>query len=582
MSPEELDKELEGLWAKVGAGSEPGIPPQTFTPIGMTQEFSLETIALLKRQHHEATRRWTEILESKERQLATLKNRLEAVEAERNQLEASARDQDARYFGRHLEVQAELEAGLKGLEAERQSQARELASHEAILKATRERLAAETARFKKETESWLKREERYLLDLKELQADAARYQQEAGRSAEMARSQSDGIKDAKSSLENALSELTRERETREDAEKERIKAMKKVAEVESHIAELSKIWDEERAQWRELWDRERSTWETQRTEFSSWEENLRKEREAWQAELKSQEKNHIDFVAKVNETLRNSSETGEKLSRTLKLLLGLEQVVSTGERQGRRLPWRWLTAAALAAALAFPIWKQMDKPRLRVITRTVMDLQNPTAMAFDGALLAVAEYDGRILAYDPADPRRLVRQSKVAGLGAYRPQSLAFGREQLWSADSAQARLVRHKASDPAQILASRSSPGAAPTAVAFDGQFLWSFDAAAGALYRHGVDESDSKAFSLGGALVPTAMAWIKGRLWVYDSKISGLAAFDFKEGLFSERWRVELPDPILGLVAVPGGDGKRGSRELWVLAAPPSEKPALIRYGY
>lgn len=580
MQPEDLDKEIDRLWAKVGSYSDAPAPGVSFEPDGLTsREITLDTIALLKRQHRAQELAWTQMLETKERSLQVHKARVQSLENELSQLRAQLKSGDDRVMSEVLEVKAKLETGARVLEEERAKSAEEERALRSILEATRARLAAEDSRWRRNQEQWEKREQQYLMDIAELQRTAARYQEQAGNAEKESHRLTDDIKEAKNALEKTLAELLQERQARVETEKERAAARKKVDEVERHFEELTKLWEEERAQWRELWDRERSTWETQRGEFSAWEENLRKEREAWHAELQAKEKNQLNFVEKVNSTLRESAETSTKLASMLKILQGLG-LIKPGEKEGENKSilrhWKWAAAFCVLAAAAFPAWDYYSTPHLKLLSTQAIALDNATAMAFDGTLMWVSDWGGKLEAYDPEETSKPQRSVTPAKVSPYHPSALAFGGAYMWSLDSAQARILRHNSGTPEQVLFQRAAPGPAPTALAFDGEAVWSYDAANKAFYRHGKDEGEVKAFAVAQDMVPTAMVWLGGRLWVFDSKGRRLMIFALKDTGLVFKSEVKLGEAVVGMAA--SGD------KLWVLAGPGTARSggALLKFGY
>jgi len=582
--PEELGKEIERLWAKVGSASaqawEPFSPAAAVEPV-TGREVAWETMALLKRQHRHETRYWAEVLEAKERAARGAQERLAFLELEVSRLREKTKSDESRFMVDGLDTHAKAEAALNALQEERARHERELNSLRALLEQTRERMSVEEARVRQERERWDKKEQQHLFELKDLQTLAARRESEVGQSGDKIRGLSDNLKEAKNALEKTLSELLRERQVREESETEREKALKKVDEVQKHFEELSKIWEEERAQWRELWDRERSTWETQRGEFSSWEDKLRKERETWLAEVKAKEQDQAVFSEQISRSLKESSEATSRMSSLMREL----SARARGSFWAAAPAWtRWTALAAVViAAAAFPMWRYRTTLHFKPIISQAVDLANPTSLADDGALLWIAEWNGKLLAFDPRRPDAPVRSVTTAPGGPYRPVAIAFGGGNLWALDAAQARIIRYKADQPDQVLSSRPSPGPAPTALAYDGRSLWSFDAANKALYRHDEDDGSYKSFALGQDVIATAMAWVDGKLWVVDVKTRQLLVFDFKEGRFEFRARYALGDSLIGVAsarAVAAGGGRR----LWALSGPTADRSgdALIEYGY
>lgn len=579
-SPDELGKEIDQLWSRVsaptpiGPSEMPSITPALVDAPSASQEAAWEAMSLLKRQHRHQTSYWGEVLEAKERALTASRERQARLELEVNALRERLRGQEQVLYKEGVELQARLQAAVAALQQERERAAEEQAGLRMILEQTRERMAAEAARARQERSGWEKKEQQYLLDLRELQAMAARLRDEGSQAVTERGRLSESLKEAKNALEKTLAELLRERQLRDETEKERSQALKKVDELQRHFEELSKIWEEERAQWRELWDRERSTWETQRAEFSTWEENLRKERQAWHAQLESKEQDQLRFTEQLTRTLRESSEATTKMSAMMRSAADAPK--AAGVRVGGRAAKAAALAAVLAAGAAFA-WRWASTYHFKQGLARPLAAATPTSLAYDGTLLWSAEWDGRLVAVDPKEPRTAVRTTAPQPGGPFRPVALAAGGDALWSLDAAQARVVRHKAGDPSQLLAVRPSPGPAPTALAFDGEALWSYDAANRLLYRHGADEAAFRSFALDADVVATALAWVGRELWVYDAKTRGLHVFAFEDETFKPRGRYDLGLPVVGLAAGPRG-------KLWVVAAPGGDRSSttLVEFSY
>lgn len=584
LPPEDLSREIDRLWAKVSSAS--AEMPEVFAPppaqgTSGAEAVAWETVALLKRQQQDESRYWAELLEARERSLRALREREAALVRETAALRAALEAGQERLLSEGLEAQHKVQAAAQALQEERRRHEEEEGALKALLEQTRERLASETMRQRREREEWQKRQEQLLKDVQDLQAAAERYQEESQRAGGETQRLSQSLREAKNALEKTLAELLRERQIRAQADQERENALKKVDEVQKRFTELSRLWEEERAQWRELWDRERSSWETQRTEIAQWESKLRQEREAWHAEMKAKEESQAQHAAQMSRSLRESAELSTKMAALLKTASGKPP-----------LPARpWLSARAkrafLAGVLVFvaaaSAWRYCSRYHFKAEVAHATAFFNPTALAYDGSLLWVAEWDGRVSAVDPADPKILVRQARVSGQGAYRPVSLAFGGEALWSVDAAQARILRHKAGDPARVLAVRASPGPAPTAIAFDGRALWSYDSVNKSFYRHGADEGSFKAFPADPQLVCSAMAWVAGELWVYDARGKSLVVYSFAEETLA--WRASYPwsEAALALASAQGPLGT-GPRRLWMLAGPGPSRAgyAIVPYAY
>ncbi|MDD5656180.1 MAG: hypothetical protein PHF00_02885, partial [Elusimicrobia bacterium] len=599
LSPDELRKEISRLWEKVGTSATvplEDVPPAGASPLAASGELAWETVAMLKSQYRRQERRWAEVLEAREAALRALKARQEALDAEAASLRSRLRTDDQRVMTEVLDAGARLEAAGQALEEERRARQDESRELKALLDAAREAAAAEGARWREEERRWQKKEQRYLLDLQELQALAGRRQEETARADDAAGRLSGSLQEAKSALEKTLAELLQERRVRQETEAERAKAVQKISEVEKHFEELSRIWEEERSQWRELWDRERAAWEGQRLEFSAWEENLRKEREAWHSDISAKDQAQVKFAEQLTRNLRDTSATSEKLAAVMSRLADVERrppvvVAREAPAPGRRrrpvLAWA-AAAALLLAAAAWPLWRLGSAWTVLPLSSRAVPLGNPTAMAWDGELLWIADWNGALEAFDAAEPGAARRSLKVLLPGSepgraepYRPLALAAGREIFYSLDAAKARIVRHRPDDPAAILYTKPAPGPAPTALAWDGKALWSYDAVNKSLYRHGSDEADAKPYALAADVVPTAMAWVGSRLWIYDSRGRRVLAFDFAQGAFAPAADFAVGEGVVGLAAT-GPFSRPRTAEVSVLLGPTAQRPgfALARW--
>ena len=459
------------------------------------------------------------------------------------------------------------------------------------LEESKARITAEAARAREAEARFTRRETQNLIDLKDIQSSAERRQQEASQADQAVGALKGSLAEAKNALEKTLSELLLERHERVRVEDERARALKKTDEVERHFTDLQKLWEEERAQWRELWDRERSTWEAQRQELAQWEETLRREREAWHSELQEKEKSHLTFTDSLTGKIRETTVAAEQVANRMRQIESREErdravSAQANVEAGRTTTLRArrvragalaLAAAALVAA-AFPAWRWAAEWRYEAEATAPVAALNPTALAFDGALLWVADWAGRLSAVDPADPRRAVREVAVPAGGLFRPTALSFGDGRMWTLDAARARLIRAQAAHPETVLAAIPSPGPAPTALAFDGSALWSYDAANRALYRHAADEATNQAYPIEEDVVPNALAWVDGRLWMHDTKSRRIMIYAFENGRFALKENHPSPDAAtVGFVVLPSESGRR----VWALVGPSAERSqsALVR---
>ena len=315
MPPEDLSREIERLWTRLGTVSDLASPPPV-APQAAGAELVWETVAMLKTQHRRREAALNEAIAAKEESLKLWRARAEAIQGETAELRARVDANDGLVYAQHLDARQRLEGAARAIEQEREARR----ALEAALDESRERIAAEVARAREAEALWAKRETQNLIDLKDIQSSAERRLQEAAQADQAVSALKGSLAEAKNALEKTLAELLLERHERVRVEEERARALKKTDEVEAHFKDLQRLWEEERAQWRELWDRERSTWEAQRQEFAQWEETLRREREAWHGELQEKEKSHLIFTDsladKLRETTAAASLVAERMRRS--------------------------------------------------------------------------------------------------------------------------------------------------------------------------------------------------------------------------------------------------------------------------
>jgi hypothetical protein len=597
-TPDDLSREIDRLWARVGSVSAEPSSASTISataPTGATigAEAAWETVALLKRQQRQRESSWQQTMEARDEALRALRARLETAETELGRLRVRSEGEDERTLVGALDAQRQIETAQKALALAESRHAEERRTLADAMQSLRERIAAETARARTAEQRWQAREQQYLLDLKEFQGLVARRDQDAGAAEKDVRARDASLAEAKNALQKTLAELLLERKERERAHGEREAAVKKVDELRAHVDELSRIWEEERAQWRELWDRERSTWETQRGELAHWEENLRREREAWHAELQVKEKTHLELTEDLSGKIRETSLNAEKMSELISSFdqksaddsaraedATILRAARARVRSERRR--RWALAAVLvlaAAAAAPPAWRAATVWRFTSESAAPSPTVNPTGLAYDGTSLWVSDWGGRLIAVDPADPRRVLLQAAPQPGGPYHPTAIAAGGGSLWTLDAAQARLLRHSSSAPDKILAARPSPGPAPTALAFDGETVWSYDAVTRALTRHGGDDAPVQTYALPDEVVPNAMTWADGRLWIYDSKARLLLVYEIANGKLTRTASEPAPEPgVIGLAAA----GAPNDRRVYVLVGPSGARGAAEIVSY
>lgn len=586
LPPEDLSREIERLWTRLGSTSAEAAPSAS-APSAAGAELAWETVAMLKTQQRRREAALSEAIAAKEESLKLWRTRAEALQSETDELRTRAEGSDELVYAQLLDAQQRLESAARALEHERE----ERRLLQASLEESRARITAEVERAREAEARWAKRETQSLIDLKDVQTSAERRQQEAAQADQNVSALKGSLSEAKNALEKTLAELLLERHERARIEEERERAVKKTDEVERHFNELQKLWEEERAQWRELWDRERSTWEAQRQELAQWEETLRREREAWHSELQEKEKSHLTFTDSLTGKIRETTvaaeqvasrmrqiESREERDRAVSAQAGVEAGRAASVRARRLRGAAMALAGALLIAAAVPAWRWGAEWRFEPEATAPVAALNPTALAFDGTLLWVADWGGRISALDPADPRRPVREIAVPSGGLFRPVALAFGDGRMWTLDSARARLLRSLAARPESVVSAIASPGPAPTALAFDGASLWSYDAANRALYRHASDEATYQSFPIEDDVVPNALAWVDGRLWMHDTKARRIMIYALENGRFALKEDHPSPDAAtIGFAVLPGAGGRR----VWALVGPSAQRaqPALLR---
>lgn len=585
MPPDDLTREIERLWSRLGPGAD---APSGFTPPAGAlagAEVAWETVGLLKRQQREREATWGQAFDAKEQALRVFRERCAALEAEVAELRGRLEGDEERVLAELLDARSRLEGAAKALEQQRRRHDEERGALESALEEARKRAEEEAARARESERKREAREAQHLLDLQEFQSLADRRRADATKAEEAAAALKAGLSEAKNALEKTLAELLLERRAREDSEGERARALKRVEELQGRFGELEKVWEEERAQWRELWDRERSTWETQRQELAQWEERLRREREAWHAELRSKEKSHLAFTDDLTKRLRDTTRAAETVDERLRRLDERADAErrAAGEAATRserlREAGRGFAVAVAAAGVLLGAWTWSRAWRWSAESMAPVAAANPSAMGYDGNLLWIADWSGGLGAVDPADPRRAASSFLPPAGGPYRPTAVAFGAGVMWTLDAAQARVLRHPAGRPDKVLVSRPSPGPAPTALAFDGASLWSYDAANRSFYQHGEDEGSTKAFPLEGDAVPNAMTWRGARLWVHDSKSGALLVLALKDGRLVPVDAV--PSPAGGVLGLAFASAPGRSASLYLLAGPSAERssPSLLK---
>ena len=265
--PEELGKEIDRLWAKVSAssleGAEAFAPSPVFEPAGATG-VAWEAVEILKRQRRKESRAWAEMMEAREGAIGSLKERQALLEAELRDLRRKAETNESWVVQKTLEAGEQVDAVFAEREAERRRFQEEAGALEALLEKSQERIAALEESLQAREAQWAERARRQMDDAARLQDFAESRRRESLQAAEEAKRASETVREARNALEKTLAELLRERRSREESEKERDRAAKRVGELEAHLQELSRIWEEERRQWGQLWERGKEAKEAER------------------------------------------------------------------------------------------------------------------------------------------------------------------------------------------------------------------------------------------------------------------------------------------------------------------------------
>lgn len=565
--PEEGPGPLPGLGVPEGFPSGGFLEPQAPAappPEGLSA--SWEATLLLRRRQKKEMADLSALLGAREEALRSSRSRQRELEAMLRDARLEARTAESQSLASAIETQARLESAMKAFREERERLETEQAALKAMFEQSRRRLLSMESRFALEEKAWRDKEKEYADELSRLEERLAQTSDAARTKSEESDRLSAGLKDAKSALEKTLGELVREREGREEADRERLQALKKVDELERHVEELAKIWEEERREWRELWERERSSWQEKRQELSQFEERLKKTGEEAAAVLGGNQEAQMRFASTLAESLRQSAEASGKITRLL-FFLGGGALPESRLLMFKRLKKPLYAAAAAAVLSAAAAWAvhalRVFNFRLVSSTAVASELRNPTALGFDGELLWVSDWDGHFSAFDPKSPSLSVLFSEVRGMGPYHPAALAFGDGALWSLDAAQSRILKQGVSDPNRVASVEPAPGVAPSALAFGDGSLWVLDAASGVVNREAAS-GGWKPYALDAVRVPSIVLWSGGEFWAYDPKSKALSIFRLKGSSFELAQRHAFAEPVLGMAA--SASGKDGGR-LWIL---------------
>lgn len=602
MTPEEIQRELDSLWSKVTSGTPPVAPAMPLPISGeqyslhdapaITREVTLETLSLVKRQHRAEVTRLAHLLELKERSLAETMERLRLTAAELERLRRREERVDALTTQQAMAYSAELEAAQEAQKAAQARLAEEESRLRSIAEESRRRVASEETRWRALEADWAAREAEYLMRLRELEARAEKERESSASALGAEQRALSELGEAKGAIEASLGELLKERREREEAEKERGRALQRVKDVEERMNELQNLFTEERKAWQELWERERSAWEAKKQELSAWEARVHEEKESFHQKFGQLEEAETRHAQEMTEILRRSSDAGSRIADFMREAAAKAAEMTSLKApaaQGPVLPRidrRWLAVAAAAAlmfASAVPAWKAMHKLSFTLKSSHNLSAARTTAIAYDGDTLWVAEWEGGLLAFEAENPAEPIRREIVGVKGPYHPAALSSWAGKMYALDAAQARVLRFSVETPDKVESSWPTPGPAPAALAHDGQNLWSYDAATKVLYRHLGEgpEAQTESFRLDFDAVLTAIRWHKGELWAWDAKGKQVLVLKKKERSFDIAQAAPLPTGAQSLLLTYRADEKQVQRlELWVLATLPSGDPLLNKY--
>lgn len=608
MTPEDIQRELDRLWGKVTAGTPAPMPAAPLPPDpvqyslhdapSITREATMETLSLVKRQHRAETMRLAQLLELKERSLAETSERLRQTAAELERLRRRTEGQESVAMQQAVSFSAELEAAQKAREGLEARMAEEEARLRAAAEAARRQAASEAARWHALEADWNSREQEYLLRLRELEARAEKTREDAAASQGAEQRALAELSEAKKAVEASLAGLLQERREREEAEGGREKALQRVKDVEERMNQLQNLWTEERKQWQELWERERSGWEAKKQEMAAWEERVQKEKESFHQKFGELEERETKHASEMTEILRRSSDAGERIGDFMRQaaakaaeLARLNPPSDVPAAPKRRFDWRWAAAGAVALSLAaasVPAWRWMHRLEFGLLDSHTLDARRPTAIAFDGDNLWVAEWEGRLAPFDPESLEAAAKPVVVAQKDAYHPAGLSIWAGKMYTLDTAQGRILRHPQEDPAKVESAWPSPGPAPIALAHDGRNLWSYDAATKVLYRHlgEGDEAQTEQFKLDADVLPTAIRWHKDELWAWDAKGRQVLTLRQQGRSFEVVQSAPLPDVAASgvqsvLLTYRAGKDKVQELQLWALTTDPAGNPLLKKFS-
>ena len=109
LPPEDLSREIERLWTRLGTVSDLASPPPPVAPQAAGAELVWETVAMLKTQHRRREVALNEAIAAKEESLKLWRARAEAIQGETAELRARVDANDGLVYAQHLDARQRLE-----------------------------------------------------------------------------------------------------------------------------------------------------------------------------------------------------------------------------------------------------------------------------------------------------------------------------------------------------------------------------------------------------------------------------------------------------------------------------------------
>jgi sugar lactone lactonase YvrE len=237
--------------------------------------------------------------------------------------------------------------------------------------------------------------------------------------------------------------------------------------------------------------------------------------------------------------------------------------------QTRPSAWRALAAAGVILAVGVVSggwWGYQHFVAVPAMVQT--PYSNPTNITFDGKSLWVCDWFGQSIYRQ--DTHGEIQKALCFPNKHF--TALTWANGYLWSCDSWDKKIFKHKADDTLSIVASYPTPGLMPSGITWDGQNLWTCDTATGQIFKHVMDAKLSvvEAYdSPGGS--PSGLYFDGKSLWSIDSRTSKLYRH-LMTGRLPVAEVYTLPVAVTEKISGITGDGKN----LWLC----SEKSGHIFY--